>query len=291
MIMNLTLDIEQNSCIKCGKCVKVCPSDIFVQSKAGSVVELVHRESCIACGHCVAVCPTDSVLHSEFPADKMHSIDYGQLPTPEQMMLLCKARRSNRTITSKPVPTEMLDQIIEAAHCAPTATNAQTVSFTLVTDSQKLRQISDFTIETFNGLVKIVENPLLKLLLKPLLPSVYKYVPVFERLKEEHAAGKDPILRKATALLLIHTPKSNRFGCEDSNLAYQNASLMAECLGVSQVYMGFVLTAIKQKKSVFAQLMGIEGNIHAIMALGMPAYRYPKYADRKEAGIQKISNE
>ena len=287
--MKITLDINQESCIKCGKCVRVCPSNIFVQSKADGIVGLVDVHSCIACGHCVAVCPTDSVLHSEFPAEKVHSIDYSQLPTPEQMMLLCKARRSNRSITSKPVPTEMLDQIIEAAHCAPTATNAQTVSFTLVNDPQKLLQISNFTIATFDGLLKILQNPVAKLLLKPFLHGVYKYVPVFERLKQDHVSGEDPILRKATALLLIHTPKSNRFGCEDSNLAYQNASLMAECLGVSQVYMGFVLTAIKQKKSVFARLMGVDGDVHAIMALGMPAYRYPKYVDRKEAEIRKFS--
>lgn len=288
--MNITLDINQESCIKCGKCVRVCPSDIFVQSKPGSVVDLVDVNSCIACGHCVGVCPTDSVVHSEFPPEKTHTIDYNQLPTPEQMMLLCKARRSNRSITSKPVPVEMLNQIIEAAHRAPTATNAQTVSFTLVTDPQKLLQMSDFTIATFDGLLKILQNPVAKLILKPLLGGVYKYVPVFERLKQDHAAGKDPILRKATALLLIHTPKSNRFGCEDANLAYQNASLMAECLGVSQVYMGFVLTAIKQKKSAFARLMGIDGQIHAMMALGMPAYRYPKYVDRKEADVQKIGD-
>lgn len=246
--MNITLDINQESCIKCGKCVRVCPSNIFVQSKADGIVDFVNVHSCIACGHCVSVCPTDSVIHSEFPVEKVHSIDYGQLPTPEQMMLLCKARRSNRSITSKPVPTEMLDLIIEAAHCAPTATNAQAVSFTLVNDPQKLLQISNFTIATFDGLLKILQNPVSKLILKPFLHGVYKYVSVFEQLKQDHAAGEDPILRKATALLLIHTPKSNRFGCEDSNLAYQNASLMAECLDVSQVYISFVLTSIKQKK-------------------------------------------
>lgn len=283
--MNITLGIKQDSCIKCGKCVRVCPSDIFVQDKADSVVKLINVDSCIACGHCVAVCPTDSVVHSEFPLEKMHAIDYNQLPTPEQMMLLCKVRRSNRSITSKPVPAEMLEQIIEAAHRAPTASNGQTVSFTLITDPKKLRQISDFTMTTFDNLLKILQNPLLKPILKPFLRDTYKYIPAFKQMKLDHAAGKDPILRKATALLFIHTPKSNRFGCEDSNLAYQNASLMAECLGVSQVYMGFVITAIKEKRSAFARLMGIEGEVHAIMALGMPAYRYPKYMDRKEAEV------
>ena len=106
---------------------------------------------------------------------------------------------------------------------------------------------------------------------------------VFNRLKEEHKAGKDPILRKATALLLIHTPKSNRFGSEDANLAYQNASLMAQSLGVSQIYMGFVLTAIRQEgKDTLAKTLGIDGKIQAIMALGIPAFKYPKYTDRKE---------
>lgn len=286
----MTLDIEKSSCTLCGKCVKVCPSTIFTQQKAGEVVELVNVDSCIACGHCVSVCPTHSVEHSEFPVEKVHAIDYTQLPTPAQMMLLSKARRSNRSITSKPIPTEMLDQILEAAHCAPTASNTQSVSFTLITDPRQLQQVSSFTLEVIGGLVKLIQNPIVKLLLKPFLgKTLYKYIPVFERLKSDHAAGKDPILRKATALLIIHTPKSNRFGCEDANLAYQNASLMAQCLGVSQVYMGFVMVAIKQKKSKFASLMGIEGQVHAMMALGMPAFRYPKYVDRKEIVVQKIS--
>ena len=107
----MTLNIDQESCIKCGKCVRVCPSDIFTQERAGETIGLVRVESCIVCGHCVDVCPTGSVLHSEFPPEKTHTIDYSQMPTPEQVMLLIKSRRSNRTLTSRPVPKEMLDKI------------------------------------------------------------------------------------------------------------------------------------------------------------------------------------
>ena len=84
----MTLNIDQESCIKCGKCVRVCPSDIFTQERAGETIGLVRVESCIVCGHCVDVCPTGSVSHSEFPPEKTHTIDYSQMPTPEQVMLL-----------------------------------------------------------------------------------------------------------------------------------------------------------------------------------------------------------
>lgn len=278
---DIRICIDNSSCIKCGKCARVCPSQIMVQDKATKEIGLEHMDQCIICGHCVDVCPTDSIIHSNFPSDSIHPIDYSQLPTPEQVMLLMKSRRSNRTITSKPIPQDLLDQVVEAARYAPTATNSQLNSFTLITDPERLRQVSDFTIEVFDSLKRKLTNPVVKAILKPFLPEIYKLVPKFEHLKQQHIEGNDPILRKATALLIIHTPKSNRFGCEDCNLAYQNASLMAQSLGISQIYMGFVLTAIKQdNKDTFNRMLGIEGKPQAIMALGIPAFQYPKYADR-----------
>lgn len=283
------LDVNQDTCIKCGKCVRVCPSGIFTQPEKGGSIGLVHIGSCIVCGHCVDVCPTDSVLHSDFTPEKVHTIDYSRMPTPEQMMLLIKSRRSNRSLTSKPVPKEMLEQIVEAAHCAPTATNSQMLSFTVVTDPRKLRLVSDYTIGVFTSLAKRLLNPVVKCILKPFMKDVYKYVPAFQRMKEEYEAGNDPILRKATALLIIHVPKSYRFGSEDANLAYQNASLMAQSLGVSQIYMGFVLTAIRQEgKDTLARQLGIDGKIQAVMALGLPAFKYPKYTDRKDISVKYI---
>ena len=89
-------------------------------------------QNCIVCGHCVAVCPTGAVEHSGFPAGKVHEFDYSDYPVPAQMMLLCKARRSNRAFTAQSVPEELLQQILEAAHRAPTASNAQQIGFTVV---------------------------------------------------------------------------------------------------------------------------------------------------------------
>lgn len=283
------LSVHAESCIRCGKCVRVCPSKIFTQPVPGGEIGLQGIGSCIVCGHCVAVCPTGSVEHGDFPPQKVHPVDRELLPSPEQVMLLCKARRSNRAFTAKPVPEETLDRILEAAHRAPTASNLQRVAFTLVTDPEKLHAISAFTVGVFASILRKLENPLLKPVLKRIAPQLYGYVPHFKRLISEFDKGNDLILRGATAVILIHTPSESRFGCQDANLAYQNGSLMAESLGVAQFYTGFVCSAVEQDRNRrLAKMLGISGKIHAGMALGIPAFRYPNYIDRKDINVTKL---
>ena len=280
--MAIALSIDKKLCIKCGRCVKVCPAKIFIQEDHHDDVGVQSVDSCIICGHCVAVCPEDAVLHADFPVEKVHKIDYSQLPTPEQMMLLCRVRRSNRAFSSKQISEINLDLIVEAAHRAPTGSNTQHVKFLTITNAEKLRQITEFTIRVFNDALRKVKNPLIKPILKLIMPDALRYIPTFERILDDYNKGGDEILRKATAAIFIYTPKATRMGVLDANLAYQNGSLMAESLGISQFYTGFVLNASKMKKGTLERLLGIDGEIHAGMALGMPAFRFPKYIDRKD---------
>ncbi len=288
---NFTLSVNESACIKCGRCVKVCPAGIFGMEKSGETehVSVSHVEDCIKCGHCAAVCPVWAVLHSCFPASKLHKTDYAGYPSPEQVELICRARRSNRAFNGKPVPPEFLNRILDAAHRAPTASNLQQVEFTLVSNPQVLHQISGYTIDVFAKIEKKVSNPLLKPILKMAMPGIYKYAAKFRIMKEEFAKGNDMILRGAAAVIFIHTPGESRFGRDDANLAYQNGSLMAECLGVSQFYTGFVCTATRQDKdNKLGEMLGINGTIHAGMALGMPEFRYPNYMDREELRVKMI---
>ena len=282
--------VDGATCIRCGRCVKVCPAQIFVQEEAGAPVTLCDPENCIACGHCVAACPTGSVLHAKFPAERVHPADYAALPTPGQVELLLAVRRSNRALSARPVPQEMLDRIVAAADRAPTASNARQLGYTLVTDPAVLPRISEYTLGVFGKVVGRLSNPLVRPWLRRLIPGVYRYIPVFEKMSREYDKGHDRILRGATAVLFIHAPEENRFGAEDANLACQNASLMAEALGVSQIYMGFVMMAVRQDKGgALNKMLGLDGRrICAILALGMPQFRYPNYIDREAAAVTRI---
>lgn len=281
--------IDATTCIGCLKCVKVCPSLVLMPSDGTSVPTVAHPESCCKCGHCAAVCPTSALHHEFFPPATIHPVDRAKLPSPESVLELCRTRRSNRAFSNRPIPSEYLDRILEAAHRAPTASNRQQVAFTLITDPERLRFVTQFTLDTFASIARRLENPLLRPILSRLFPYGYRYLPSFHRMIDQYARGNDMILRGATALLLIHTPRENAFGVIDSNLAYQNGSLMAESLGVSQFWTGFIYMALRHGKAGrFGRELGIDGTIHAGMALGMPQFEYPNYIDRKPLEVKKL---
>ncbi len=286
--MGVDLAIDLSTCIKCGKCVELCPSKIITQRVKGGDLSLVNVPTCISCGHCVAVCPTDSIKHSTFPQDKIHAFNYDDYPTEDQFLLLCKARRSNRAFSKKRVPAETIHKIVEASYAAPAASNSRQISYTVITDSEKLQLITEFTLSTFDSIRKKLVFPLVKPFVKWFFKEAYQYIPVFESLNAAYDQGEDLILRNATGVILYHTPASYLFGVADSNLAYQNGSLMAECLGVSQFYLGFVCTASNLNKGKLEKRLGIDGRIQAGMAIGLPKFRFPKYIDREELRVETL---
>lgn len=54
--------LNMTSCIKCGKCMKVCPMNIFQESDA---LLPVNEENCIQCQLCSRNCPTESIYIKE----------------------------------------------------------------------------------------------------------------------------------------------------------------------------------------------------------------------------------
>ena len=54
-----TLKFMLNKCVGCGKCVEVCPHNVFVikENKA----EVNDRDSCMECGACIKDCPAGAI--------------------------------------------------------------------------------------------------------------------------------------------------------------------------------------------------------------------------------------
>ncbi len=97
-----------------------------------------------------------------------------QIPSPELTMALLKARRSIRRYRPDPVPEEMLEQILEAGRCAPSASNRQPWSFVVVRDPQVLQQVAQNAAYYFIRWAHVEEAPLLIALCGNVKNRVYR---------------------------------------------------------------------------------------------------------------------
>jgi NAD-dependent dihydropyrimidine dehydrogenase PreA subunit len=54
-----TLRFNQDLCTGCGRCVEVCPHQVF--ELAGATARVVDRDACMECGACLMNCPFDAI--------------------------------------------------------------------------------------------------------------------------------------------------------------------------------------------------------------------------------------
>lgn len=279
MTDNPQINIKDN-CIKCGRCEAVCPVGVFSRDTVSRAVTVASPGHCIGCGQCVAVCPASAISHSLFSDEDIVAYERTACPSPDDVMLLMKTRRSNRAMSRKPVERALVEKIIEAAYSSPTAHNSRDLQFTLVSSDDKLRMLTDFTCATYSRTIRRLQSPFVKPFLSLIKPGVYANVPVMNHVVKSWASGHDNVLRKATAVILISTRRNEMMSSADAQLAYQNASLMAESLGVAHFYLGYLCAALRLAPGKLEGSLGIGGTIHAAMAIGMPAMRFDKYIDR-----------
>jgi NAD-dependent dihydropyrimidine dehydrogenase PreA subunit len=54
-----TLAMKPEKCIGCGKCVEVCPHQVFAMEERKA--RLVQFDACMECGACAKNCPTSAI--------------------------------------------------------------------------------------------------------------------------------------------------------------------------------------------------------------------------------------
>ena len=278
----IEITIDEARCKHCNHCVKVCPSAVFVR-RMGQAPRVERPQNCIECGHCVDVCKAACIQHSSFTPDKIHEVNRDLLPTPRQLMELIRARRSNRMLTRDAVPQEALNDILEAARYAPTAENTRSVKLTVIRDAEALTTLEDSVMHFFIKLAGVLMSRPIAPITRRVIPDLYKEGLELKRFEQRWCAGEQPCICNATTLICFSAPKGYNFAMHDCNLAYQNASLMAEAHGISQIYMGLITVALKMKGRRSAQkLLGIpKGHqLCALMGLGFPAFHYERYTER-----------
>lgn len=54
-----TLKLDQEKCVGCGRCLEVCPHQVFCV--IDHIASIINFDSCIECGACSKNCPTGAI--------------------------------------------------------------------------------------------------------------------------------------------------------------------------------------------------------------------------------------
>ncbi len=289
----VTTVIDAERCTGCGLCVEICPAGTI--SLAGGKAAVTGERS-LSCGHCAAVCPAEAITvgaidpgagrYATFAADPRW-LPPGAFDT-SQLVRLMASRRSCRRFQARPVERALLEDLVRIGVTAPSGTNCQDWTFTILPDRASVEALGDRVARFFRGLNRLAENPVLrnglKLLGKRDLSDYYRnyHQSVSEALDEREKTGRDRLFHGATAAIIIGTKSGGSTPKEDALLASQNILLAAHAMGLGSCLIGFAVATLTKEIRV-KRFLGIpdDERVHAVIALGYPDETYLRPAGRK----------
>ncbi len=287
------IEIDSTKCSKCGYCVEVCPNFVFASGKGGEI-QVRYPEQCCTCGHCVAICPKNVLVHHQISTAKFEECRAIQI-SPEDMRNLLLSRRSIRIFKEKPVPKQLIKQLIEVGIHAGTASNGQTEGFVVVQDRKRLSELEKMVIKIlWNKGMKYLGSEIGQKLAKAKLGEemLRQAIPYHHILKNRRQNNQlaGMVFRNAPGVVVIHGLRTNFMAHANCSVAVRNMEIMAKSLGLGTCWVGFLSVAAHLAKKKIERYLEIpdDHSIYGAMMVGFPKFEYRKIIPRKERKIRWI---
>lgn len=294
MNKTVTTTINEDLCIGCGLCVEVCPSEtISIIDKKAKIT----GDESICCGHCEAICP-ENAIKVEFTDQSQISfanfstkngwIKPGEFDT-ENLIHLMRSRRSCRNYKDKEVDISILEDLVKIGTTAPSGTNCQMWTFTILPDRGSVLKFGTRVLKFFKKLNSMAEKAWLRKLMsmagKTELNDYYEgyYERVAEKIKEFEEDGNDSLFHGAVSAIIIGSEPGASCPAEDALLASQNILLGAHSMGLGTCLIGFAVEAMKNDKGI-KETINVPKNerIYSVIAVGYPDEKYQECCGRRK---------
>jgi nitroreductase len=206
------------------------------------------------------------------PLDVCPEIDDALEVSWGQAEQFLRSRRSIRVYQDRVVERPVLQKLIETARYAPTASNSQSVHWTVVSGREKLVDFSALTIAWMREVIASRPDS---------APANY-----FRPLVSDWDGGYDGILRNAPSLVVASASEEVSNGLVNCTIALTCLELAALPLGLGTCWAGLLQAALLNAPGA-REAVGLPSGhtAHYPMMIGYPKLAYHRLPERREPSI------
>ncbi len=279
------VQINSDSCIRCGACVRDCLAGIlafpdsqdFASGSAGTDVPRFIAGAaarCFRCQHCFAICPTGAFSFSGRKSEE--SLPMGELPKPKQVVALLRQRRSIRNYRRENVSPEILAELRSAMDFVPTGCNDHRLHFIW---SSSLSVTDSFR----NGVSTWLQKQVRDNTLPAPLTRFSVFIPALK-------AGKDVFFRNAPHFVAISVPPDAKDAHIDPFIAASQLEILAVSFGLGTCWGGMATDLFNGSDELYAKLSIPAGyDLKIILLFGVPAVTYARLPQPEPCVHQELS--
>ena len=279
------VSIDYDKCNNCGICVLECRR-CFTKGEKGIMVQ-ADEDCCSLCGHCVSICPAKAIEHEKLDMNNCPDIYEPISFDTDEFIQFIRERRSHRSFKKKKIPKKVLEKLIDTVRYAPTGGNVQNVEIMVIQDQEKIKRLSDYTIDFFDYTGTKAAEDLKKIMkegeAKPgVIPQLERNVRYRERMLKAREEGRNTILYNAPAVMIFHSMVQTVTAKDNSVIASTTMGLLARTMGLETTYIGLLEIASKTHQSIIKELSLPEGHqVFSVLVMGYPKFRHLRMIDRK----------
>jgi nitroreductase len=210
----------------------------------------------------------------------------------EEFFHFIRGRRSHRAFKEKDIPKEDLEKLVDLCRYAPTGSNKQTVEIIVIQDRERIKRLSDYTVDFFENHVEelVKEAQEYEAEGREVPQTTISTLTMLDTLKLVARARKygfEVIFHNAPAVMIFHSPTQTSTPKDDCLIASTTLTLAARTLSLETCYIGLFEFAANRYGPIVGELGLPPGHkAFSILILGYPKLKFFRTVDRKPMRVQ-----